>query len=245
MPGNTVRIADTVPNRDGNDTLEGVDRGQFSDKSISLAPGQDISFVIDTTGSMGDDIDEVKASATDIIDAIFDEDNSILNSRVSVVGYNDPGTNTFLSFTDQPKIEDRKAAALAAINSISVGGGGDFPELVYSGLIRSLDGSAGEWREEAIARRIILFGDAPAKDTSLLSQVFTLAADVGVSTSGLLSIPSSIETRSLATGLDMVTFDLTITDEGLVRTRVPVEIFAVQIGSDSSTAKETEASKLS
>ena len=127
MPDNSVRITDTVAGRDGSDTLEGVEKGVFADKTVNLAPGQDISFVIDTTGSMSDDIAAVKSSANDIIDAIYEGDNGFLNSRVSVVGYNDPGTNTFLSFTNQPKIEDRKTAAINAINSISVGGGGDFP----------------------------------------------------------------------------------------------------------------------
>jgi hypothetical protein len=64
----------------------------------------------------------------------------MIDSRIAVVGYKDPTTNTFLSFTDQPKIEDRKTAALQAINSISVGGGGDIPEYVNSGLIRALSG---------------------------------------------------------------------------------------------------------
>lgn len=114
-PDNTVRVIDKVSGRDGTDTLTGVEVGVFADKSIKLSPGQDIAFVIDTTGSMFDDIDAVKARSGEIINAIFEGERGVLNSRVAVVGYNDPATNTFLSFTDQPKIADRKTAAIGAI----------------------------------------------------------------------------------------------------------------------------------
>lgn len=148
----SVKITDRVGDRDGSDLLKGVEQAVFSDKTIDLSPGQDIAFVIDTTGSMVDDIDAVKARASEIINTIFDSDRGFLDSQIAVVGYNDPSTNTFLSFTEQPKIEDRKNAAIKAINSISVGGGGDHEEAVNAGLIRALSGGAGKWREEADIR---------------------------------------------------------------------------------------------
>ena len=144
LPDDTVRITDRVGARDGSDTLKDVEKAEFSDKTIDISPGQDISFVIDTTGSMYDDIDAVKARASEIINTIFDSDRGFLDSQIAVVGYKDPSTNTFLSFTEQPKIEDRKNAAIKAINSISVGGGGDEEEAVNAGLIRALSGGAGE-----------------------------------------------------------------------------------------------------
>ncbi len=244
LPDDSIRIVDTVNNRDGSDTLNGVDFAQFSDKTINLAPGQDIAFVIDTTGSMLDDISAVKARSSEIINIIFDGDRGFIDSRIAVVGYNDPGTNTFLSFTDQPKIEDRKTAAINAINSISVGGGGDFPEVVNAGLIRALSGDAGEWRKEAAVRRIILFGDAPPKDTELRAEVLRLAEDVGgedVPTAPNLptfSIASDIETTNLATGLTVTRFEAETTDADGATVKFPVEIFTVLIGSDSTTRED-------
>jgi VCBS repeat-containing protein len=238
LPDDTVRITDKIGSRDGADTLTGVDFAQFSDKSISLAPGQDVAFVIDTTGSMFDDIAAVKSQASQIINAIYDAENGFLDSRIAVVGYNDPGTFTFLSFTDQPKIDDRKTAAINAINSISVGGGGDFPELVNSGLIRALDGRAGQWREEAIARRIILFGDAPPKDTDLRPAVLSLAADVGVTISNNIasfSIPGEIETSEVTDGLAVTRFEIAAVTEDGSSMPIPVEIFTILIGNDLTT----------
>lgn len=237
----SIKITDSSSDRDGSDTLRNIEFAQFSDKLIDLRPAQDIAFVIDTTGSMFDDIAAVKARANDIINAIFEAERG-LNSRIAVVGYNDPGTNTFLSFTDQPKIEDRKTAARNAINSITVGGGGDFPELVNAGLIRALNGGAGEWREEAAARRIILFGDAPPKDTDLRADVLRLAADVGATTEtpgpspfAAFSIAGDIETTSLTEGLAVTRFEMVTTDADGVSRPVPVEIFTVLIGFDPTT----------
>ncbi|BCL39793.1 Ig-like domain-containing protein [Nostoc sp. MS1] len=245
LPDDSIRLSDKVAGRDDSDTLLGVDIAKFSDISVNLAPGQDIAFVIDTTGSMFDDIDAVKASASNIIDAIFNSEGGFLNSRIAVVGYNDPATNTFLSFTDQLKIDDRKTAAINAINSISVGGGGDFPEAVNAGLIRALSGGAGEWREEAASRRIILFGDAPPKDTDLRAQVLELASNVGISFSSSslmsMSITGDIETSSVANGLAVTRFAVTAMDTDGAPVTIPVEIFTVLIGNDPTTTADFES----
>lgn len=241
---NSICITDTVNNRDDIDLLNDVEKAVFVDKTVDLRPGQDIAFVIDTTGSMFDDIAAVKARANDIINTIYD---NALNSRIAVVGYNDPSTNTYLSFTNQPNIEDRKSAARNAINSISTGGGGDFPEAVNAGLIRALSGGAGQWRSDASARRIILFGDAPPKDTALRSQVLNLAANVGVSTPtsplsfAPLSIAGDIETSEISDSLTVTTFSIETTEADGAIITVPVEIFTVLIGNDPTTRTDFES----
>ena len=200
--------------------------------------GQDIAFVIDTTGSMGDDIDAVKASATTIINSLFDSSHS---SRVAVVGYNDPGTNTFLFFTDQPDVNDRKSAALNAINSISVGGGGDIPEAVNAGLIRALSGGAGKWRKEVGTRRIILFGDAPPKDPDLRSQVLELAKNIDASLPNNLrsfSIPINIETQQVLDNVIVKEFTISEQTTEDVAIEFPVQIFTIVIGNDVETTTD-------
>ncbi|NEQ39496.1 MAG: type I secretion C-terminal target domain-containing protein [Okeania sp. SIO3I5] len=188
---------------------------------------------------MSDDMQAVKAAASQIIDEIFDEDRGLLNSRISVVGYNDSGPTTYLSFTEQPKIEDRKTAAINAINSISISGG---YEPVNGALIHSLNGSAGEWREEATARRIFLFGDEPADDPELLSEVLELASDVGVSRSAsslsASSIASDIETSSVNDNLAVTRFALQTTESDGTSTTVPVEIFTIMVGSNSAASTD-------
>jgi len=244
LPDNSVRIVDSNSSRDGTDTLTGVEKAVFKDTTINLAPGQDIAFVVDTTGSMEDDIDAVKASATNIINTIFAGDKGFLNSRIAVVGYNDPYTETFLSFTDQPKISDRKAAALAGINKLYASGGGDYPESVNAGLIRALSGGAGTWRKEAAARRIILFGDAPPNDPGLRAEVLRLASNIGVEPPASFrsfSVSDEITTSSVTSGLSLTTFSITAQDTDGTVILLPVEIYTVFIGFDPNVRRDFES----
>jgi Ca2+-binding RTX toxin-like protein len=205
------------------DTLINFESLRFSDRTITPV-AEDISFVIDTTGSMVDDIDSVKAAATTIINAIFNPANGLIDTRVNVVGYKDPGEITiFTSFTDQLLLEDRKSTVQAAINAIDVDGGGDYPEGVYSGLLASLNGDGGLWNPDASIHRLILFGDAPANDEYLRAQVLALAADARAT---LPSAPTVA--RSLAPGLDMTTFDLLAADGAPIK----VEVYSVVVGGD-------------
>ncbi|CAD5942875.1 VWA domain-containing protein [Planktothrix agardhii] len=248
LPDGSIQITDKIPFRDGKDILKNIENIVFQ-----KALAQDIAFVIDTTSSMSDDIDEVKARASEIINIVLgeksdspdsvspDETNSG-GSRIAVVGYNDPGTDIFLPFTDQPDIEQRKTAALNAINSISVSGGGDFPEVVNTGLIRALSGDAGKWRPEADVRRIILFGDAPPKDDELRAQVLALASNVEAPVSGMssprtMSIASDIETSNITNNLAVTRFAL----ETNAQTKIPVEIFTILIGNNTETAADFES----
>jgi hypothetical protein len=207
---------------DGTDTLRNVEKVQFADILVALSTGeessafctgQDITLVIDITGSMADDIAAVKSEARNIINTIFNKENKLVNSRIAIVGYRDPGeVFTILTFTEDADPEVRKTAAINAINSISVGGGGDKPEGVYSGLLHALNGGIGKWRAEAAVRRIILFGDAPPKDNELAGTVNKLASDVSVDV-GPIPTASSVTAGP-----------------------VPVEIFTIVIGSDAEAA---------
>ena len=163
----------------------------------------DFAFVIDTTGSMGDDIGAVKSQGSTIINALFADDKR--DARIGIVGFKDTTigepTSIILRFTDQDQFADRKAAALAALNGISVGGGGDLPETPFDGLLKALNGTMGAWRPGASVHRVALFTDASAKDASLASAVAALAANIGA------TIESS--SRAVGTGGTLDTFTLT------------------------------------
>ncbi len=241
QPGGWVEVIDNNASRDGRDKLTGVERAEFSDRTVSLRPGQDLAFVVDTTGSMWDDIDAVKAQSSAVINAIFEPSRNLLDSRIAVVGYNDPYTETFLNFTDHPDPEDRKTAAQQAINSLYAAGGDDFEELTYSGLLRALNGGAGEWRPEASSRKIILFGDATAKDGHLASTVFALAANLNADIRSTTGADYSITSTSLGKGIEMTSISIRESDTSSGGTRIlPVQIFTVAIGGYGPTIDEFE-----
>lgn len=132
----------------------------------------DLIFVIDTTGSMFDDIATVKSSATEIISTIHDSvlvDGKV-DARIAIVDYRDfpvfpyGGTGDY-PFNDVQGFTSSQSVAVGGIQSLSLGFGGDFEESVYSGLMHSIDSaSLGSWRGEGVSKMMILMGDAPPHD---------------------------------------------------------------------------------
>ncbi|KAG7458467.1 hypothetical protein MATL_G00220550, partial [Megalops atlanticus] len=117
-----------------------------------------LCFVIDTTGSMADDIAEAKRVAFSIIDSkkgTADEPSSYI-----LVPFNDPGVGPLTRTTDADIFKQR-------INELTANGGGDTPELSLSGLQLALTSAPP-------SSEIFVFTDAPAKDTELRSTVFAL-----------------------------------------------------------------------
>jgi len=119
----------------------------------------DLAFVIDTTGSMWDDIDAVKRAASGIVDRLSGD------FRVALVDYKDHPISPYGDPRDYPsrivqQFSSGKDSLVSAINSLGADGGGDFPESVYSGLMRGL---SLDWRSGA-RRSIIWMGDAPPHD---------------------------------------------------------------------------------
>ncbi len=141
-------------NHDGlpvEETTEGI--------GLSASNLLDLIFVIDTTGSMRDDIDAVRADAINIINQVAaggtDWRIAIVTYRDHPIApYGDPGdyvSNVDLPFSaDQGEIVNR-------LNAIQVGGGGDTNEAVFAGLLRAI---GQDWRPGS-RKIIILMGDAP------------------------------------------------------------------------------------
>jgi len=126
----------------------------------------DLIFAIDVTGSMWDDIAAVKASASEIVEAI---DSKVTGYRIAVVSYRDfpvwpYGDYGDWTYKDVLSFSSDKTAIIAAIQSLYVGGGADWQESVYSALMHCIDSSSlGGWRTGA-DKFIILMGDAPPHD---------------------------------------------------------------------------------
>ncbi|KAL2097380.1 hypothetical protein ACEWY4_006587 [Coilia grayii] len=110
------------------DLLEDI-RGAAGNKEflrlMGIARSSVLCFVIDTTGSMADDIAEAKRVATNIIDSkkgTVDEPSEYI-----LVQFNDPHFGPLIRTTD-PDVMKKQIAALGA------DGGGDIPEMCLSGL---------------------------------------------------------------------------------------------------------------
>lgn len=117
----------------------------------------DIVFVVDTTGSMQDDIDAVKAKLSALVDGLAKTNPDY---QCGVVGYKDL-KDDYLTKNFQALTHD-KAAIQSGISALRAGGGGDWREHVYAGLDTGL--REFQWRAGA-EHRIILIGDAPPHES--------------------------------------------------------------------------------
>ncbi len=123
--------------------------------STGVPAGQpvDLVFVVDTTGSMGDDIGAVKADMHSIM-ANLTATNP--DRRIGIVVYRDVGDD-FVSKTVLELAVDEQAIQ-DAIDGIEVDGGGDIREHVYAGIDTAL--TEQPWRA-GVSQHIVLMGDAP------------------------------------------------------------------------------------
>jgi hypothetical protein len=142
-----------------------------ADRSVSavfesLAAPVDIVFVIDSTGSMWDDIDYVKSSAAEIVSSI---DFSVSDYRVAIADFKDFPVSPYGQPNDYPYQAVLPFSAdnndiMNALQSLSASGGGDWDESVYSALIGAIGTEGlGSWRADA-KKSIVLMGDAPPHD---------------------------------------------------------------------------------
>jgi len=120
----------------------------------SDAPRVDVAFLVDTTGSMGDEIEVVKQKMREIAVEIA-QGTPAPAVRFAIVEFRDRG-DSYIT-----KIKDFTYDLLdlhEVINGIFAGGGGDVPESVYRALddgINQLDWESGE-----VTRLAFLIGDA-------------------------------------------------------------------------------------
>ncbi|MCB9702318.1 MAG: VWA domain-containing protein [Myxococcales bacterium] len=125
------------------------------------APAQvlDLLFMIDTTGSMGDELNYLQAELADVIDEIRTLAGQDLKLRLSVNFYRDHGDDYLVREFPFTEDIDQALADLAAQNA---GGGGDFPEAVTEGLDSAIAGH--QWSDSAVSRIAFLVLDAPPHD---------------------------------------------------------------------------------
>lgn len=122
----------------------------------------DVAFVVDTTGSMEDDIAAVKATMKDDLAELQAKG---VDFRIAIVDYRDfssrTGSSGDYAYKVQLDFTNDAAKIINAINKLTLGNGGDWEETVYSALIDGLDRLS--WRSGS-TKSAILMGDAPALD---------------------------------------------------------------------------------
>jgi hypothetical protein len=137
-----------------------------------------IAFVVDATGSMGDEIKYLQNELNDVI-ANASAKNKDVKLRTGAVFYRDRNRNDeyltrFIDFQSDP------APLMQFINEQSAKGGGDYQEAVEDALTAAL-GSM-HWESDARAKIVFLILDAPPHDAAKekMKRIMMQAAAMGV-----------------------------------------------------------------
>lgn len=140
----------------------------------------DIAFVVDATGSMGDELSYLKEEMNDIIFQ-SKQISSKLNFQFANVFYRDNGVNEQY-VTRKSDFTRVLSESVQYISQQSAGGGGDYPEAVETALDVAIDSLS--WSKDARARILFLMLDAPPHNTPeiqfKLQRIMERAAEKGI-----------------------------------------------------------------
>lgn len=164
---------------------------------VTIAPSPvdnkiELAFVVDATGSMGDELEYLKTELLDVINRAgsANPNASISTAAVFYRDESDEYITRVSNFTSDPN------TTLAFIRKQSAGGGGDFPEAVHTALDKAINEL--QWSGKARARLMFLVLDAPPhNNSSVLASLQTSIARAAAN--GIRIIPVT------ASGIDKET----------------------------------------
>jgi len=132
--------------------------------SCNIPSSADFVFVVDATGSMGDEIAYLKAEITDVIGRIK-KDHKDITVNLGSVFYRDHGDSYLVRSSD---LDSDISKTTKFIEEQNAGGGGDYPEAVEEGLESAINQMS--WSSDARAKVIFLVLDAPPHSTPEITE---------------------------------------------------------------------------
>jgi len=135
----------------------------FNKKQV-LPKSLDLMFVVDTTGSMGDEMRYLSKEFDAIISNI-EANYPTVDIRFGLTLYKDKGDDYVVK--DFP-FTSNKNKMQKQLEDESANGGGDYPEAMEKGIQKGLDAS---WKAEDGVRLMFLVADAPPHDNDIKKMV--------------------------------------------------------------------------
>ncbi len=162
------------------------------DLSQTSAKKCDVAFVVDATGSMGDELEFLKVELIDVIGRVKTA-NPDATLNLGSIYYRDTD-DEFLTRVSDFSTDVNKT--IDFIRKQSANGGGDFPEAVHTALDKAINNL--QWSSNATSRIIFLVLDAPPHyESQIVSKIHSLIATAA--TKGIKVIPVT------ASGIDKET----------------------------------------
>ncbi|MGK5522964.1 VWA domain-containing protein [Micromonospora sp. URMC 107] len=125
-----------------------------------IPPKPDVVLLVDTTGSMGGAIANVRANLQQVITDVRSAQPS---AQFAVASYRDTGDGAEL-FRVRQDLTGDATALQGAVDGLAAGGGGDTPEAWVNALVEVSEGAIGY--RAGSSRIVVLVGDAPSHDPS-------------------------------------------------------------------------------
>jgi hypothetical protein len=152
----------------------------------------DIAFVVDATGSMGDELEFLKVELIDVIGRVKSA-NPDASLNLGSVYYRDTDDEFVTKVSD---FSTNVNKTIDFIRNQSANGGGDFPEAVHTALDKAINNL--QWSTTATSRIVFLVLDAPPHyEPQIVSKIHSLMNDA--SEKGIKIIPV------VASGIDKET----------------------------------------
>ena len=193
-------VGDNVVALDGKTEIE----VQAQEAGLSVT-ALDLMLMIDTTGSMGDELEYIKAELSDLVSRIHEAGEN-LSVRVSVNFYRDEGDDYVVKYYD---FRSDISECLEQISGEHAAGGGDYPEAVHTALENAVTGH--RWRNEAVKLCFFVL-DAPPHDANDVQGVnesiassLTEAAKQGIRIIPVASSGVDLETEIILRSFAVVT----------------------------------------
>jgi Mg-chelatase subunit ChlD len=189
------QVYEVTVRKDGQQAASFLRRGQKSAVDVVLSSAAatpqrarlDLVFLVDATGSMGDEIGKLKATLRTIAAEV-----ARLPSRpdtcFGLVAYRDRGDAFLLRRHD---FSNDLGSFQAALDALQAGGGGDYAEAMNEALYETVHRMS--WRGDGATRMVVLLADAPPHldydgpqyDQSMLAALGKGIKLFGVGASGL------------------------------------------------------------
>lgn len=175
IPGQSLRLPTAQPISKGLNVFE-------LPVSCDRATSVDVAFVVDATGSMGDEIDYLSSELLDVMSRAGDS-LSGQELRMASVFYRDQG-DEYLTRVSNFSEDHQKTVDF--VKSQYANGGGDTPEAVDAALTAAVEEL--DWDDNAAARILFLVLDAPPhSDSSSVRKMQSLTARLA--TRGIRVVP--------------------------------------------------------
>jgi hypothetical protein len=160
----------------------------------------DLMFVVDTTGSMGDELEYLKVELQDVIERVEKETGAPI--RTSVNFYRDEGDEYVVRYYD---FRDDAAEAAALVGEQEANGGGDEPEAVHTALDNALHEH--NWSQDSTVKLLFLVLDAPPHQeyAQEILELTEEAAAMGVRIIPVAASGASENTQQLLRGMAVMT----------------------------------------